>query len=455
MVSPLTSKKDKWIPHYPSNTILHPVSDMKEGWKVSDLIDWDLHRWRRDILMAKFNRDEVEAVCRIPLSRRVVEDNMVWLHNKKGEYTYRSMYHLARQILCATTIRVFPRMLYMSYGGVVQPKMFGQGVSWCYRNFRLTILILVDRLSTAEMKLFLVQAWLIWTQRNVVVHGGQMKNPRWLTNRAAELLEDYKKAQTNLVISSAAPDNNCWKLPPQDVYKLNFDAAVFSNLNCSGVGAIIRNFAGEVMVGMAAKGEFVHNSDDAEALACRKALEFAIEARFSDLVIEGDNSNVMRAILTTVLNNSFLGHIMDDIRHFILGRQFVGFSCVRRNMVTHSLARFARDIVEDLYWIKDEPHLLLYSSNSSISYKFNFDEAIFEDENIVDLGEIIRDENGLIMDALSHLIPPPISVEMVEVLTRRQSIWFVRELGFEKVIGKGDSELVIRAIVKDNMSSFG
>lgn len=71
------------------------------------------------------------------------------------------------------------------------------------------------------------------------------------------------------------------------------------------------------------------------------------------------------------------------------------------------------------------------------------------------MGEIIRNENGLVMDALSHLIPPPISIEMVEVLTERQAIWSVRELGFEKVIGESDSELVIRAIVKDNMSSSG
>ena len=61
--------KDKWIPNYPSNKLLHPVIDMEESWKVSNLIDWDLHGWRRDILMAKFNRDEAEAICRIPLSR--------------------------------------------------------------------------------------------------------------------------------------------------------------------------------------------------------------------------------------------------------------------------------------------------------------------------------------------------------------------------------------------------
>jgi len=49
--------------------------------------------------MAKFNRDEVEAICRIPLSRRVVEDSMVWLHNRRGEYNVQSRYHVARQVL--------------------------------------------------------------------------------------------------------------------------------------------------------------------------------------------------------------------------------------------------------------------------------------------------------------------------------------------------------------------
>ena len=44
---------DKWIPNYPSNKILHPVN-------------LDLHWWRRDIIMERFNRDEVEAICRIP-----------------------------------------------------------------------------------------------------------------------------------------------------------------------------------------------------------------------------------------------------------------------------------------------------------------------------------------------------------------------------------------------------
>ena len=98
-----------------------------------------------------------------------------------------------------------------------------------------------------------------------------------------------------MVITNAAPSENYWQPPPQEVYKLNFDTVVFLDLNCSGFGKIIRNSTVKVMARMSAKGDHVHNKEDAEALACRKAVEFSMEAGFSNLVIEGDNSNVMRA----------------------------------------------------------------------------------------------------------------------------------------------------------------
>ena len=34
---------------------------------------------------------------------------------------------------------------------------------------------LLERLSTGEFELFLVQAWIIWNQRNTLVHGGQLR----------------------------------------------------------------------------------------------------------------------------------------------------------------------------------------------------------------------------------------------------------------------------------------
>ena len=49
---------------------------------------------------------------------------------------------------------------------------------------------------------------------------------------------------------------------------------------------------------MAAKGPKVFCSEEVELLACRKAIEFAMDVGFSKLVIKGDNSSAMKAIST-------------------------------------------------------------------------------------------------------------------------------------------------------------
>ena len=53
------------------------------------------------------------------------------------------------------------------------------------------------------------------------------------------------------------------------------------------------------MVAMVAKGPEVFCNEEAELLTCRKAIEFAVDVGFSELVIEGDYSSAMKAILAS------------------------------------------------------------------------------------------------------------------------------------------------------------
>lgn len=76
-----------------------------------------------------------------------------------------------------------------------------------------------------------------------------------------------------------------WKPPPSLVFKLNFDVAIFLKSHRAGFGAIIRNDKGGVMAAMATKGPYVRISDEIELLACRKVIDFAIDAGFAKLVI--------------------------------------------------------------------------------------------------------------------------------------------------------------------------
>ena len=47
---------------------------------------------------------------------------------------------------------------------------------------------LINRLTKEELELFWVQAWLAWNQRNRVVFGDYLMDPRTLNNKAVEYL---------------------------------------------------------------------------------------------------------------------------------------------------------------------------------------------------------------------------------------------------------------------------
>lgn len=52
----------------------------------------------------------------------------------------------------------------------------------------------------AKLESLLVQAWIIWNQRNIVIHGGKLKEPSWLNKRAMDYLDEYRQAQEQLSV---------------------------------------------------------------------------------------------------------------------------------------------------------------------------------------------------------------------------------------------------------------
>ena len=66
---------------------------------MSELIDTELHGWRRDTILEKFGAEEAAAICKIPLSQRNIVDSVVWLHTKNGKYSVKFGYHLAWKVI--------------------------------------------------------------------------------------------------------------------------------------------------------------------------------------------------------------------------------------------------------------------------------------------------------------------------------------------------------------------
>ncbi|XP_030970640.1 uncharacterized protein LOC115991023 [Quercus lobata] len=299
-----------------------------------------------------FNKFDAEAIYRIPLSRWCVPDKLFWLHNKNGRYLVKSDYHTARYLwnelkqdgegsnpkpgseiwariwhachnilptlerlrqrriienaLCPICMQAPETIVHALWEcGAAQDVWAGYPQRALQKglNAQASILQLVEelmqRLSEDALEAFLVQCWLLWHRRNRVVHGGLLQEPGVLIDQAKSLLAEYKNAQVLLTIPALAGPCLGWQPPDGSTYKLNFDAAVFSNASASGVGVMIRNAGGQVMAALSSRGLAVLDSDEAEVLACRRALEFAVEVGFSDLIVEGDNANVMRSIVST------------------------------------------------------------------------------------------------------------------------------------------------------------
>ncbi|KAL4602607.1 hypothetical protein ACB092_10G065300 [Castanea dentata] len=295
------------------------------------------------------------------LQKGLVSDAMMWLHNKNGFYSVKSSYHIARLVskeadgmMESSGLKrkglTWPKL--WKYNLTRKIKVFGwmvcQGISptnkVCLQKCttsRGDILQLIEdlmgRLIVDDMELFFVQCWVIWNQRNSVLHGSK------------NYLKEYRDALVHLsvrVINGSVQQLIMWKPPSSSVYKINVDATVFSELNVSGFGVVVLIDKGEVMVALSARGPSVQDSEEVEVLACRRAI-----------ILEGDNATVMKAIMAPSTNSSRLGFVYEDICCIGRGLRDFSVSYVRRtaNSVAHSLARFAKHLTSERIWLEESP----------------------------------------------------------------------------------------------------
>ena len=85
-----------------------------------------------------------------------------------------------------------------------------------------------------------------------------------------------------------------------------------------------------------------------EALACRRALEFAKEISALDCIFEGDAEVLIKAICMEDVSNPEYGHVIEDILVLVRDFHFSSFNHVKRsgNQVAHHLARRSKSSCE-------------------------------------------------------------------------------------------------------------
>ena len=85
-----------------------------------------------------------------------------------------------------------------------------------------------------------------------------------------------------------------WTAPAPDSYKINYDGALSSAENKSGIGIVARDSHGEVIASLIQQLDQAYQPVEVEALAAIKAVEFGSELGLHNAIIEGDSVVVAR-----------------------------------------------------------------------------------------------------------------------------------------------------------------
>ena len=160
--------------------------------------------------------------------------------------------------------------------------------------------------------------------------------------------------------------------PPENVYKVNVDAALSIENNIMGVGIVVWNSEGMFMAGKSVQLAGCLEPHRAELIEAREALLFAWDASFRRVILEGDATNVYSNIESVEDDLSYNGSILRDIvLYAIWFPSFRSSSISReRNRVADFLAHKAVR-GESGIWLEDSPEDLIYLLNADLeSYKF-------------------------------------------------------------------------------------
>ena len=148
-----------------------------------------------------------------------------------------------------------------------------------------------------------------------------------------------------------------WRPPLGELYKTNYDGAVFSESGEAGIGVVVQDAKGEVIAALAEKITYPGSVVLLEALATRRAAKFIVELGISLFEFEGDLEVVYRALRTTDWSHPSFGQIIKDTLSIVGLLRTFSFSRTRQqgNCVAHALAKRAIVSFPLLVWMEHVP----------------------------------------------------------------------------------------------------
>ena len=211
-------------------------------------------------------------------------------------------------------------------------------------EFPVWLLKLIDVLDPVVLCSIAMILWCVWRQRNQKL----WENSYLSAVKAMELgyvfLQDWRRARAGAPSSATQRTHGplTWSRPLGGCWKCNLDAAMFRDLSAIGLGMVMRRNDGQFYACKTLLLPLSCSVKEAEALALREALLWALSLKLVDVEFETDSLLVVNSLSSHFLDRSEYGFLIADCV-CLRGKGNYSIRFVKRqaNKCAHVLAKHA------------------------------------------------------------------------------------------------------------------
>ncbi|KAH9723192.1 reverse transcriptase domain-containing protein [Citrus sinensis] len=410
---------DNWLPRPETFRLIFPPS-LHVSSVVADLIKAD-NQWDEIKLRQHFMDVDTVEILKIPLPAEKEEDEVLWHYDKRGNYSVKSGYQLAlrSKFPDSTSCTEASHKYWSSLWTLELPeklKIFMWRASnnllpsaenlWkrkvveeptCKRcNLRVetishalleckaarkiwlqslfpaprleansqdifsTLQNMAKELRKSDLELMVALCWSAWYARNKCIFDGREINPIISAAKAESVLSAFqrvRKPQQAHISISLKEKQQAWLPPPQNVFKVNVDAALNSKNLSAGVGAVIRDSNEKIVAAGVNQNLLQGSASLAEAEAVLWGLQLARKADVSSLMIKSDCLEVVQLVNNTMGSRSEIFWTILAIQNQMKNFQKVVVNHIPRhcNACAHYLAKIALEKISPFMWLGNIP----------------------------------------------------------------------------------------------------
>lgn len=200
------------------------------------------------------------------------------------------------------------------------------GLVVSHLSFREWFGSILEQGNQETLELFSVIAWQIWGARNELIFEKIATPPDLCYKKAVDHLLKYRKANYKIPANRPSRLNAKWEPPSVGHIKINVDAAINEKEDRFGMGLVVRDVSGSVLMAASkTKWPFI-SVERAELDAFQWAVEYVKAHNWSHVVLEGDAQNIIHALQRKITRSFHSQIVVDNILSDVVDIDQLSFS---------------------------------------------------------------------------------------------------------------------------------